>query len=94
MGISLFFTAWSAIHSAQLNGIIRKKGVPYMTAIPKILNNKWLIAAISAATVPVIAANNAVTVVPILAPRVNGNIWRNVNTPAHASVTTNDVVID
>jgi len=47
-----------------------------------------------AATVPVKAAKSAVTVVPILAPKVNGNIFCNVNTPAPAKGTTREVVID
>ena len=36
----------------------------------------------------------AVTVVPMFAPKVNGKIWRRLNTPATASGTTRDVVID
>ncbi len=62
--------------------------------IPIILKSRWLNAATRAETVPVIAAKRAVTVVPIFAPRVNGKIWRSVKTPAPASGTTSDVVID
>ena len=51
-------------------------------------------AATSADTVPVKVANKAVTVVPILAPSVNGNICLKESTPAPASGTINDVVID
>ena len=47
-----------------------------------------------AATVPVSAAKSAVTVVPIFAPRVNGNIFCKVNTPAPAKGTTREVVMD
>ena len=94
MGINLFFTASSEIFSAKKSGMARNWGMPYIIAIPKILKSKWLIAATRAATVPVSAAKSAVTVVPILAPRVKGNIFFNVNTPAPASGTTNEVVID
>ena len=41
-------------------------------------------AAIRAATVPVSAAKRAVTVVPIFAPKVKGNIFFKLNTPAPA----------
>ena len=51
-------------------------------------------AAMSAETVPVRAANKAVTVVPIFAPNVKGNICRRERTPAPANGTTKDVVID
>ena len=48
----------------------------------------------SAETVPVSAARRAVTVVPILAPRVKGKIFLRLRTPAPAKGTTNDVVIE
>ena len=51
-------------------------------------------AAISAETVPVRAASKAVTVVPILAPNVKGNICLRDRTPAPANGMTKDVVID
>ena len=51
-------------------------------------------AAISAETVPVREANKAVTVVPIFAPSVKGNICLRDNTPAPARGTTKDVVMD
>ena len=94
MGINLFFNEYSAIISASLSGMARRTGIPYIIKIPKILNNKWLIAAMSAETVPVRAAKSAVTVVPILAPSVNGKICLNVKTPAPARGTTKDVVME
>ena len=51
-------------------------------------------AAIRAATVPVSAAKRAVTVVPIYAPKVKGNIYFKLNTPAPAKGTTSEVVMD
>ena len=82
------------MNSAHFSGISRRKGIPYIIDIPIILNSKWLIAAMSAKTVPVRAAIRAVTVVPIFAPSVNGKICRSVSTPAPARGTTRDVVID
>ena len=87
-------TASSLIFSAKDSGIFRKGGMPYITRIPKILKSKWLKAATNADTVPVIAAKRAVIVVPIFAPRVNGNICLRVNTPAPAKGTTREVVMD
>ena len=87
-------TAASLIFSAKDSGIFRKGGMPYITRIPKILKSKWLKAATNADTVPVIAAKRAVIVVPIFAPRVNGNICLRVKTPAPAKGTTREVVMD
>ncbi len=48
--------------------------------IPETLKNKWQRATWRASTLSeTIEANRPVTVVPMLAPRVNGNIYKNVD---------------
>ena len=65
-----------------------------MIIIPKMLKNRWLKAATTAVTLSVKDANNAVTVVPMFAPNVNGYICRRVRTPAPARGIIVEVVID
>ena len=72
IGTNLFLYDLSAIHSAPFKGILDSRGFRYITKIPKILKNKCANDATNAVTLRVKAATNAVTVVPILAPSVNG----------------------
>ena len=46
-------------------------GFKYIKRMPNILKNKWAKEATIAVTLSVKEANNAVTVVPMLAPKVN-----------------------
>ena len=75
-------------------GISLSKGLRKISTIPKILKNKCANAATIAVTFSVRDANNAVTVVPIFAPRVNGYNCLRVTTPAPARGTMVEVVID
>ena len=68
----MFLCDFSATHSAALKGILLSSGFKYIIRIPAKLKNKCANAATSAVTLRVKAANNAVTVVPILAPSVKG----------------------
>ena len=94
IGNALFCIATSAIHFESFIGISLKNGFKYMSKIPKKLKNRWLKAATIAVTFSVKDANNAVTVVPILAPSVKGYICLSVNTPAPANGIIVDVVMD
>ena len=92
--INLFFIAISAIYSANLSGIFFKTGLRKIINIPNILKNKCANAATIAVTLRVSDANNAVTVVPRLAPNVKGYNCLNATTPAPAKGTIVEVVID
>ena len=94
IGINLFCIEIFATYSATFNGISLSSGLAYIIKIPHILKIRWLNAATKAVTLSVKEASNAVTVVPIFAPIVNGYICLNVSTPAPANGTTVDVVID
>ena len=72
MGTNLLFCDKSANNSDNFNGISRNNGFAYTAKIPKILKNRWANAATIAVTFNVRDARSAVTVVPILAPNVNG----------------------
>ena len=93
-GMNLFFTDTSDIHSANLIGTFLSKGLRKIIIIPKILKNKWANAATIAVTFSVSDANNAVTVVPILAPSVNGYNCLRVTIPAPARGIMVEVVMD
>ena len=63
--------------------------------IPVRLKNKWAKATVTAAGFPVASeASIAVTVVPMLAPSVNGNTCSNVRIPAPIRGMISDVVIE
>ena len=94
IGINLFFIDTSAIHSASLIGISFRNGLRKIIIIPKILKNKCANAATIAVTLSVRDANNAVTVVPIFAPIVNGYNCLRVTIPAPAKGTIVEVVMD
>ena len=94
IGINLFFNDKSAINSASFMGISLSKGLRKIRTIPKMLKNKCANAATIAVTFSVRDANNAVTVVPIFAPNVNGYNCLSVTIPAPASGTMVEVVID
>ena len=94
MGINLFFTETSDIHSASLIGIFFNNGFRKIIIIPKILKNKWANAATIAILLSVSDYRRDVTVVPILAPSVKGYNCLNVITPAPARGTIVEVVID
>ena len=67
----------------------------YKMMIPDMLNRRCEKATIIAARLPVTrAARIAVTVVPMLAPRVYGKICMSVNNPAPAMGTDKEVVIE
>ena len=94
IGINLFFIATSAMYSANLSGIFFKIGLRKIIKIPNILKNKCANAATIAVTLRVNEANNAVTVVPRLAPNVKGYNCLSVTTPAPAKGTIVEGVID
>ena len=94
MGINLFFIDASAIHSASLIGISFINGLRKIIIIAKILKNKCANAAIIAVTLSVSDANKAVTVVPTLAPIVNGYNCLRDTMPAPAKGTIVEVVMD
>ena len=94
IGMNLFFIDTSAIHSASLIGISFRNGLRKIMIIPKMLKNRCANAATIAVTFSVSDANNAVTVVPIFAPRVNGYNCLRVTIPAPARGIIVEVVID
>ena len=94
IGANLFFIDNSANFLAHISGNCLIGLIGYIVIIAKTLNKRWLNATTIAIGLSTKAAIRDVIVVPILAPSVKGKIWFNESTPAPASGTIVEVVIE
>ena len=80
---------------AILSGTRRMKGIGYQIIIPEMLKNKWARATWSACTLSETnEARSPVTVVPMFAPRVKGNICSRWIAPTPTKGVKTEVVIE
>src|SRR5436190_13650981 len=75
-------------------GISRKAGIGKNVSTPTRLNRKWAMAMLMAVFELTIAARNALMVVPMLAPRINGTALRSLTNRLATRGTTNEVVTE